>query len=282
MNSKHTAQLPQSPLVAYWEYHAEQKDTIVMVHGFRGTHHGLENIVAYLPTHRIIVPDLPGFGESKPFEDRSHTLENYVQFLNEFIIALKLQSPPVLLGHSFGSIIASHFAVKYPEVISRLILINPIGAPALEGPRGVLTRLAIAYYWLGRKLPISLSHSWLSARIIIKIMSMTMAKSKDKKMLAYIHQQHLKYFSTFANPKVVAEAFQASISSDVSHVANRLSTRTLLIAGTLDDITPLEKQKTLQMKIPGAQLHVIKDVGHLIHYETAAKAATAIQKFLQQ
>jgi hypothetical protein len=34
-----------------------------------------------------------------------------------------------------------------------VILVNPIGAPALEGPRGVLTRLAVLYYCLGARLP---------------------------------------------------------------------------------------------------------------------------------
>jgi pimeloyl-ACP methyl ester carboxylesterase len=113
-------------------------------------------------------------------------------------------------------------------------------------------------------------------------MSITMAKSKDKAMQKFVHQQHLTHFSSFSSPEVVAEAFQASVSSDVSHVADRLQVPTLLIVGEKDDITSLEKQRELQGKIASSKLEIITDVGHLIHYEKPTEAATAIVAFLQQ
>src|SRR5690606_38557500 len=104
------------------------------------------------PGYRLIVPDLPGFGESEPLH-KGHDLDQYVAFVHALLASLKLKQPPILLGHSFGSIIASHYASRHAKTISRLVLINPIGAPALQGPRGVMTRLAIGYYLLGRILP---------------------------------------------------------------------------------------------------------------------------------
>lgn len=267
--------------ISYWEYNADKTQTIIMVHGFRGTHHGLLKIVEQLPDFHIIVPDLPGFGDSMPLAGQTHSLENYVRFLDEFISALALSKPAALLGHSFGSIVASHFAAQFPEKISKLILINPIGAPALEGPRGFLTQLAIMYYWLGKKLPAGLAHKWLANPGIVKIMSVTMAKTSDKQLLAYIHNQHLRHFSTFASPQVVAEAFRTSVSHDVSHIASNIKTPTLLIAGEKDDITPLEKQHLLATKNPQFQLKIISNVGHLIHYEKPREAATLIAQFLQ-
>ena len=264
--------------VAYWSYHDDAKPVIVMVHGFRGTHHGLTRIIEQLPEYRIIVPDLPGFGASEPLKSQ-HTLSAYTAFLHDFITQLQLDRPPILLGHSFGSIIASHYAADHAEMINKLILINPIGAPALKGPKAVMTQLAIFYYWLGRKLPAKASHAWLSAPPIVKIMSVTMAKTKDKPTLDYIHHQHLTHFSSFANPTVVAEAFQTSVSHDVRQIAERITTPTLLIAGERDDITALPKQKELAARINGAALVVIPDVGHLIHYETAEAAAQAVTNF---
>ena len=281
MSLKRTIALPNADTTAYWEYGSDRNRTIIMIHGFRGTHHGLKKIVEQLPEYRIIVPDMPGFGESSPL-DQPHDIDGYVAFLKEFIAALKLKSPPVLLGHSFGSIITSHFAARYPHMITKLILVNPISAPALEGPRGVMTRLAIAYYWLGKKLPQSASTKWLSAKPIIKIMSVTMAKSKDRATRAFIHDQHLQHFSTFADRDVLSQAFRTSVSNDVSHVADALRVPTLLIAGELDDITTIKKQRELQAKIPSSQLHIIDGVGHLIHYEKPVEAATAIRTFLQQ
>lgn len=50
-----------------WVYGPPDADTtIILVHGFRGDHHGLEPIVAQLPRYRTILSDLPGFGESTP------------------------------------------------------------------------------------------------------------------------------------------------------------------------------------------------------------------------
>lgn len=267
-------------ITAYWAYHEPIKPVIIMIHGFRGTHHGLQRIVEELPKYHIVVPDLPGFGVSEPLS--SHDLESYVSWLYDFIKHLKLAQPPILLGHSFGSIITAHFAAKYPSDIAKLILVNPIGAPALRGPRGVMTRLAILYYWLGRALPAKASHAWLSNKMIVKIMSVTMAKSKDKAMLRYIHDQHLQHFSTFANPTVVAEAFTTSVSHDVCEIAAQLTVPTLLIAGEKDDITSLDKQKELHAALPGSKLIVIPQVGHLIHYETAREAAQAIKNFIAQ
>ena len=52
---------------AWWEYGDPGSPTIVLVHGFRGDHHGLEPVVAKLPGYRFIAPDLPGFGDTPTF-----------------------------------------------------------------------------------------------------------------------------------------------------------------------------------------------------------------------
>jgi pimeloyl-ACP methyl ester carboxylesterase len=265
---------------AYWSYHDTSLPTIVMIHGFRGTHHGLERIVEQLSEYNVIVPDLPGFGASHALPNNTHDLEHYVEFTHAFIKHICPKTPPVLLGHSFGSIIAGHYAAKYPQTITKLILVNPIGAPALKGPKAAMTQLAIFYYWLGRILPGRASHLWLSAKSIVKIMSVSMTKTKDPAVRRFIHQQHLTHFSTFASPRVVAEAFRTSVSHDVREVAHAITLPTLLIAGEHDDITALPKQRLLATAIKDARLVVIPRVGHLIHYETAPEAAKAIKAFL--
>lgn len=278
MNTRNTIRLDGSN-VAYWTYHDTTLPTIVMIHGFRGTHHGLDLIAKGLPGYHLIVPDLPGFGESEPLS-KEHGLDNYAQWLHAFIEELGLSEPPVLLGHSFGSIITAAYASEYPGTISKLILVNPIGAPALEGPKAALTKLAIFYYLLGQKLPPKIAHSWLSTKPIVMIMSNTMAKTKDKQLRAFIHNQHLQHFSTFANPAILSEAFKTSVSHTVREHAKNISIPTLLIAGDIDDITPLAKQQELVVLFPNAQLSIIKHVGHLTHYETPDQVATLIKDFI--
>jgi len=248
-----------------------------MIHGFRGTHHGLLLIAKSLKGFNIIIPDLPGFGRGPKLSD--YSLDSYVEWLHEFIQKQNIKGMPLLMGHSFGSIICAAYAKKYPKTIQKLILVNPIGAPALEGPNKVMTKLAIFYYKVGAKLPDRPAHAWLSSKAIVRVMSVTMAKTKDKGLRTYIHHQHDRYFSRFHSPQSVLESFTTSISHNVGDFAKDIPVTTLLIAGSLDDITPLSAQYGLAKKFPRATLKVINDVGHLTHYETPERVASLIQAF---
>jgi pimeloyl-ACP methyl ester carboxylesterase len=265
----------------YWEYGDPQAlTTIVMVHGFRGDHHGLEPVVAQnLAGVRIVSPDLPGFGGSSPFADRAHDVEGYAAWLAAFVLQLAPAGRLVILGHSFGSIIAAA-ALARGLPADTAVLVNPIAAPALSGPRGVLTRLAVFYYWAGARLPERLGYALLRNRAIVRVMSMSMAKTRERTLRRWIHAEHDRYFSAFANRQVVLEAFTASVSHDVSEYARQISAPTLLVAADRDDITPLAAQHRLVGLFPQASLTVIEGVGHLIHYEKPAEAAAAITAFL--
>lgn len=156
---------------------------------------------------------------------------------------------------------------------------NPIGAPALEGPKKTMTKLAIAYYKIGAKLPQHTAHRWLSSRTIVRVMSIAMVKTPDKGLRTYVHHQHDRYFSRFHSAQSVLEAFTTSVSHNVGDFAADIPVPTLLIAGSLDDITPLSAQYGLVKKFPRATLKVIDHVGHLTHYETPERVAELTQAF---
>lgn len=262
---------------AYWVYGEQdgvQGDaaTIVAFHGFRGDHHGLEPVVAHLPGVRVVMPDLPGFGESAPLH-RPHDLDGYAEWATEF--ARAVAPGAIILGHSFGSIVVATAVARGLET-PRLILINPIGAPALDGPRGILTRLAVLYYRLGAKLPARFGTWLLRTRIIVRVMSVAMAKTRDRRLRRFIHDQHDRYFSLFADRDVLREAFVTSVSHDVRESAPQIAVPTLLIAADRDDITPIAAERELRGMFPDARLVEIAGVGHLIHYEAPAEAAAAI------
>lgn len=274
----------------FWRYGpSDAGRKLLVVHGFRGDHHGLEAIVAKLIEHnksqdeaetkiQIISPDLPGFGSTPPLR-AGHSLDAYRDWLSAF--AEQAAPGAFVLGHSFGSIIASA-AVANGLKTPGLILINPIGAPALSGPRGVMTRLAVGYYWLGKKLPSKMGDSLLRNRLIVRVASGAMAKTKDKELLAFIHDQHNQYFSSFANRATLHEAFITSVSYDVSQFAQDLSVPTLILAAEKDDITSIEKVRELAGQISAVQLIEIPDVGHLIHYEKPLEAAAFISDFVSE
>lgn len=250
-----------------------------MIHGFRGTHHGLQLIAEQLPDYNLIIPDIPGFAEGEKLD--SYDLDSYIDWLHGFIKKQKLNDLPILLGHSFGSIISAAYAAKYSDTIKKLILVNPIGAPALEGPRAVLTQLALFYYWVGRKLPTRIANKWLAAKPVVVIVTLSMTKTKDKEVRRYIHDQHFRYFSLFHDKKSLSESFTTSVSHNVRETAAEIGVPTLLIVGADDDITPLRKQQELVEMLPDGKLHVIEKVGHLTHYETPDQVADAIKDFVR-
>jgi pimeloyl-ACP methyl ester carboxylesterase len=275
---RHTIQV-SSKQVVYFEYPATnaQAETLLLIHGYRGNHRGLEAIAAGLSNFRVLIPDLPGFGESEELS-ASHSLENYSIWLGQFARTIGLDENLHLVGHSFGTLIVGHYATKNP--VESVSLVNPVSTPALSGPRSALTKLTKIYYGLASMAPDFLGQLLLRSRISVMVMSVVMAKSKDKKLRRWIHAQHLSNFSDFATVRVATEAYKASISTDLSKLAPDISAPVLVVAAELDDITDIDSQRTVTRAYPNALLCEIAGVGHLVHYEAPDQAATFILDFL--
>ena len=264
----------------YWTYGPENAETtLLVVHGYRGEHHGLEPVVAHLRGIRVVSPDLPGFGESTPLVGYAHDIAGYSAWLREFAAEIGISGSAIILGHSFGSIVVSA-AVAEGLATPRLILVNPIAAPALEGPNGFMSRLTLGFYRVGRALPERLGKALLGNWIVVRFISVFMVKTKDPGLRRWIHAQHHTYFSRYANRDTVVEGFEASISSDVSMFASRITVPTLLIAADDDPITTVAAQRSLQAQFPDARLVILEGVGHLVHYERPLEAAREIVDFL--
>jgi pimeloyl-ACP methyl ester carboxylesterase len=262
----------------YWDYGPPQAArTIVACHGYRGDHHGLEPVVAKLPGIRIVMPDLPGFGGSTPMTAEPHSIDGYARWFAAFADAMGLRDA-VVLGHSFGSIVTAH-AVAAGLTPPALILVNPIASdPAKVGGAGV-TRL---YYGLARRLPERAGRALLAAPLIVSVMSRTLVKTPDRALRRWIHEEHHRYFSGFSDVRTVAEGFDASLSRQVGDAAAGVAVPTLLIAGAVDHIAPVEGARRTVGRFADGRLVVLPGVGHLIHYEAAEGAAAAITAFLDE
>ncbi|MGJ0204570.1 alpha/beta fold hydrolase [Leucobacter sp. gxy201] len=267
-----------------WAYGDPAGATLILVHGFRGDHHGLEGLARALvdstPGLRAIVPDLPGFGETPAVPGREHDIALYGEWLREFAAAAAPESFAVL-GHSFGSLVVSA-AIAGGLAPRRLVLVNPISAPALEGPQALLTQLAIGYYRAADLLPGAASRQLLGNPLIVRGMSEVMAKTGDAELRSWIHGQHAEYFSTFSDPRTLLQAFRASVSHTVAEFADAIGMPTLLIAGERDDITPLAKQLDLAHRIADARLRIVPGTGHLVHYEAVGDACAFVREFLSE
>ena len=212
----------QAVMTRYWQYGKGMNDgtfpegsyPVLLVHGFRGDHHGLEIIANYLlkliPNVSIISPDLPGFGRSADLPEKTRdenaqgedNINAYVAWLNDFVkhtnpARENAQPLPLhLVGHSFGSIVTSAFAAAHPKSLALLSLINPISEPALEGSQRVASRLASLYYRAGAALPEKIGYPLLRSQLITRASSEVMMRTKDKAMRRFINGQHAAYFGS--------------------------------------------------------------------------------------
>lgn len=266
----------------YWDFGPDDaRDVLVLTHGYRGDHHGLEAVIAQLDGIRVISPDLPGFGASTPLTEAPHSIEGYGRWLGAFLAALELPVAPVVLGHSFGSMIASHAIADGLEVRA-LVLVNPITSdPKVAAGRGI-TALTRAFYAVSRGMPGWLARAWLGNWAIVRFMSMSLVNTPDRTLRRWIHEEHHRYFNGFSDARTAAEAFRASVSTDVRAAADRITVPTVLIVGEHDRIAPVDGQRAALGLFPDARLVVIPGTGHLAHYETPGEVADAIRGFIAE
>lgn len=296
----------QAVMTRYWQYgkgmnaglFPEGSYPVLLVHGFRGDHHGLEIIANYLlkliPNVSIISPDLPGFGrsgdlsESAPGED---SIDAYVAWLQDFVERTNpLGLPLHVVGHSFGSILTSAFAAAHPASLARLSLINPISEPALEGRQRVTSRLASLYYRAGAALPEKIGYPLLRSQLITRLSSEVMMRTKDRAMRRFINGQHAAYFGSFGSRRGVLSAYEASIAHTAAEYAAAIRVPVQMLVAEDDDLGTPETARAMYATLtsrnlpapsagPRERLDMIPEVGHLIHYETPHLAAELIADF---
>lgn len=245
---------------------------LALIHGFRGDHHGLLGLAGALPEMQFVIPDLPGFGRTPALADR-HDLAGYSRWLRDFM----KQIGPIdaLLGHSFGSLVVTK-AISDGLDVPRLILQNPITTRASEID-SLPNRIADSYYRAGAKSGSNL----LRSQAAVRLMSIGLTKTQKPKLRSFIHRQHSNYFSSFAENRVVLEAYQAARNGNVLDFCDSLPQRLLIVAGQKDLVAPLGGQQALAQLTAG-ELRVIKSVGHLTHYETVAEVAELVSEFMEQ
>lgn len=263
----------------WWEYPATRSNasSVVLIHGYRGDHHGLDLIARALSEFRVLIPDLPGFGSSESWDTSVQSIDDYGRWLRAFLTSTST-TDAVVIGHSFGSVVVANGLRG--ERRQPIVLINPISQRALEGPRHFVATLTRLWYLVGKILPVRLGDAWLSNRLFVRIMSGILAKTVDPRLREWIHDQHAAYFSLYADKDSLVAAFDVSVSSCVNDYAREIHAPVLLIATDRDDVTPLSAQIELQLLFDSARLVVLTGVGHLVHYERPVEAAEAIREFV--
>ncbi len=122
---------PRGRLV-YWR--GGSGPTVLLLHGVNDQAGAWSRVApAVLPGHRLLVPDLPGHGQSEPTAG-SLSLEDVLAGLAE-IVRQEGAGPVTLVGNSFGGFLALLYARHHPDRVAQAVLVN--GAPVSAGAGSV-------------------------------------------------------------------------------------------------------------------------------------------------
>lgn len=268
---RHTISV-QGKTVAYWERNPDWPLTIVLMHGFRGNHKGLTDMAQHLQGYRIIMPDLPGYGESEPM-NVPHTLQNYALWLDEFVAALGLEDW-VSWSHSYSGSIALIQAVGGKHRPRALVSVS-----LADVRRDFASAISTFYYWVGQFMPRPVRHRWIASRTVDQAagrwLFMTVTPRR-RKILMERGERNLPIL----NVKVVTEQYMSSMKTPLEPYARRVDVPVLIIAGAKDVIVPLRRLERLVKLMPDGTLKIMQDQGHLAPIERPAATATITKRFL--
>ena len=186
-----------------------------------------------------------------------------------------------VLGHSFGGMVAMEYALRYPEALDHLVLVDTGGdirwvqdrAPEELARRGYgsgTVELARRFY-RGRIKPREMSLAFMRfGRAFYHHMSRL---GMLREMLAARHMQ--------ARPEALIEGFGTLLPGwSIVDRLGAITTPTLVVAGRSDFQYPPEHQRELAAAIPGAELRLIDEAGHNAPHERPYEVLAAVRTFL--
>jgi pimeloyl-ACP methyl ester carboxylesterase len=107
---------------------------LVLLHGpIANGLHWLRVLPALTPRHRVVVPDLPGQGETG--QTAGGTREEVLEWLDA-LVEETCEGPAAIVGVTLGGAVAAWYAAEHPERVDRLVLVDALGlAPFAPAPR---------------------------------------------------------------------------------------------------------------------------------------------------
>ena len=226
----------------------------LFLHGLGGSRTAWEPQLAGLAdVRRCVAWDMPGYGASAGGPDSFATVADAAADL-----ARRLSDGPVdVVGLSLGGMVAQHLALRHPDVVRTLALLDTSPAFGLDG--------------------VTTEQGWLDARLSPLAAGATPADMAPAVIGAIVGPQATdaqRAEAVAAMARVPADALRAACRMLVTHDTRadlpRIACPTLVAVGEHDDETPVEYAKTIAALVPGARLEVVPGAGHLANLEQPA------------
>lgn len=221
-------------------------ETLVFIHGLSDNLLYWEYLASNLKNdYQILRVDLRGHGNSGLGNDEI-SIDTYVDDLFVLLDELNLEKIN-LVGFSLGGAVALAFTIKYPSIVSSLVLMSSF-CKTDDYLEGVFNRFKNA-------LKSSFEDFYDLILPMILCPDVIENNKEELKVLREITSQS-------ANVKAYIEAFDACLAFNVEDDLSKIDIQTLVLAGKYDDITLMDSQKELQSKINNSKLIVFDDVKH--------------------
>ena len=234
---------------------------MVFVHGLGGAwQNWLLNIPAFMGSHRVIAPDLPGFGES-PMPREEISIKGYARILDGLLDQLGVESA-VLVGNSMGGFVAAELALSFATRVERLVLVSAAGLSIENHAREPL--LVGARVWAG-------TATWLGARGRSVVTRPRMRRIGMQLLVRY--PEKLSPQLTFelargtGTPGFVP-AMKALLSYGFRDQLSRIEVPTLVVWGRNDMLVPRgDARDYVRLIGDNARREMFEDTGHLTMVE---------------
>lgn len=269
----------------------EKKGTIVLMHGknFCGAY--WEQTARDLSEAgiQVIIPDQIGFGKSSKPVDYQFSFSALAQNTSKLLGHLGVEKVAVL-GHSMGGMVASRFALQYPDRTEKLILVNPIGLEDWED-KGVPYRGVEAWY----ERELNKSSDSIRKYQLESYYDGEWKPEYDEWVKILVGMSQSDQYPQLA--RVQANTYDMIYTQPVVHDFPDISCPTLLIIGQRDrtalgkDLVTEEKKATLGQypelgrataeAIPNSKLVEIEGIGHLPHIEAYDRFIDPLLSFLE-
>ena len=239
-----------------------QGEAVVLVHGLGSTANVWEPQVRALSDRFTLVRyDLEGAGRSA--YAGSLSIDGWVDDLTA-ILDLHGFTKARLVGHSLGTLILQHFAVKHPQRVEKLVFIGVNRAPPDARRQAIRERVA------------KVRTEGIDAIVEAVVKGGLSPHTAEQKPEVVAFVRELLTRQPVEGYARSCEAMAAAIVADVANIRAPV----LLIAGADDAISPVANSDGLAADLADARVHVLEQCGHWHPIERPAAVSRALREFL--
>ncbi|PTQ12396.1 alpha/beta hydrolase [Sphingomonas oleivorans] len=248
---------------------------ILLVHGnvVTGDDYDISGVAERLiGTCRVIIFDRPGFGHSERPRWRPWAAMEQARLLHKALAELGVRRP-VVVGHSWGTLVALALAIRYPADTAGLVLLSGYYFPTFRLDAVMVAPGAVPLLGDILRYTISPLFGWLTMPLTKRIM-FAPAPVTARFRAEYSTAMALRPSQIRAT--CVDGTFMVSSAKRLRAHYRALSLPVTIIAGDGDKIVSHRHAERLQAAISGSNLRIVAGAGHMVHHVATDQVAEAI------